>query len=160
MPNAAKAWQIAGNDPQNGYWLYAAPVHLVLQRDTFSMGETVPLPLAEDEITQLTCSLNQHFQADNMQFFWYENIWFLKLQNNPNIQTSLPNLAINQDIAKYMPTGAGAMRWAAFQNELQMLLFVHPVNLAREAKRLPLMNSIWCYGGGEMLDTHNKKHAH
>lgn len=158
-PNAAQAWKMAGNDAQNGYWLYAAPVHLVLQRDSFSLGETMPLPLENDEIAALTHSLNQHFQADKMQFFWHENVWFLKLQSNPNIQTSLPNLAINQDVAKYMPTGAGAMQWAKFQNELQMLLFAHPVNVAREAKRQPLMNSIWCYGGGEILDAQTKKHA-
>lgn len=148
--NAAKAWQLAGNHTQNAYWLYAAPVHLVLQRDSFSLSEPVPLPLENDEITALTHSLNQHFQADNMQFFWHENVWFLKLKTNPNIQTCLPNVAINQDIAQYLPTGAGAMQWAKFQNELQMLLFSHPVNAAREAKRLPLINSIWCYGGGEM----------
>ena len=155
MLNAAQAWQLAGNNPIDAYWLYAAPVHLVLQRDTFSLGETVPLPLESDEITSLTDALNQHFQADNMQFFWHENHWFLKLNSSPTIQTSLPTLAINQDIAKYLPTGAGAMQWAKFQNELQMLLFAHPVNGVREAKRLPVINSIWCYGGGEILNAKN-----
>lgn len=155
MLNAAVAWQLAGNNAENAYWLYAAPVHLVLQRDTFSLSETVPLPLEIDEITELTDTLNQHFQADHMQFFWLENQWFLKLKSHPNIQTSLPALAVNQDIAKYMPTGTGAMQWAKFQNEVQMLLFAHPVNIAREAKKLPLINSIWCYGGG-IIEVKNK----
>jgi hypothetical protein len=35
-----------------------------------------------------------------------------------------------------------------------MLLFEHPINQAREAKRLPAINSIWCYGGGQ-IETNN-----
>ena len=66
------------------------------------------------------------------------------------IQTSAPQAAINQDINAYLPTGEGATQWAKLTNEMQMLLFEHPVNLAREANKLPTINSIWCYGGGQM----------
>ena len=149
-PNAAMAWQQAGNEAEGGYWFYAAPVHLVLQRDTFSLAAPVPLPLENDEIATLTLSLNQHFAEDNMQFFWHENVWFLRLETNPNIATSSPQSALNKDINAYLPTGEGAMRWAKFQNEVQMLLFAHPVNLAREGRRLPAINSIWCDGGGAL----------
>lgn len=147
-PNAAVAWLQAGNQVEGGFWLYATPVHLVLQRDTFSLAEPVPLPLENDEIEALTHTLNQHFAQDYMQFFWHESVWFLRLEANPNINTIAPENAINQDMNAYLPTGEGAMRWAKFQNEVQMLLFDHPVNLARENKRLPAMNSIWCDGGG------------
>ena len=53
-PNAALAWQQAGNEAGSAFWLYAAPVHLVLQRDSFSLAEPVPLPLESDEIDALT----------------------------------------------------------------------------------------------------------
>lgn len=149
-PNAAIASQQAGNQATSGFWLYAAPVHLVLQRDTFSLAAPVPLPLENDEIAALTSALNSHFGADDMQFFWHENQWFLRLENNPNIQTSAPEKALNKDINAFLPTGTGAMHWAKFQNEVQMLLFEHPVNIARESKRLPVVNSIWCDGGGQL----------
>ena len=63
---------------------------------------------------------------------------------------------INKDINAFLPTGDGAMQWAKFQNEIQMLLFDHPVNLAREAKQLPAVNSIWCYGLGFIENTKNE----
>lgn len=148
--NAALAWQQLGNDAGKGYWLYAAPVYLVLQRDTFSLAAPVPLPLALEEIETLTSTLNQHFALDSMQFFWHENQWFLRLENNPNVQTSPPEKAINKDIDAFLATGEGAIKWASFTNELQMLLFAHPVNQAREAKGLPAINSIWCYGLGKI----------
>lgn len=147
--NAALAWQQLGNQAGRAYWLFAAPVHLVLQRDSFSLAAPAPLSLARDESYALTAALNQHFAADNLSFFWYETRWFLRLENNPNIQTKAPQAAINKDINTFLPTGDGAIKWASFTNEIQMLLFEHPVNVARETKKLPAINSIWCYGGGQ-----------
>jgi hypothetical protein len=145
-PNAAIAWQQVGNETGKGFWMFAAPVHLVLQRDSFSLAEPVPLPLESEEADALTATLNKHFEADDLKFFWHEKQWFLRLDSNPDIQTKPPEAAINKNISAFLPTGAGAMKWAKFTNEIQMLLFEHPVNLAREAKNLPAINSLWCYG--------------
>jgi hypothetical protein len=152
--NASHAWTLiqskAGNEASGqdklAFWLYAVPVHLLLQRDSFSLISPVPLPLEIDEIDALTAALNKHFEADRMQFFWHKNQWFLRLENNPNIVTTAPEVSINKDVSAYLPKGEGAIKWASFSNEIQMLLFEHPVNLAREDKRLPAINSIWCYG--------------
>lgn len=154
--NAALAWASiqskAGNQANSqdkrAYWLYALPVHLALQRDSFSLAAPVPLPLEKDEADALTALFNEHFAADSKVFFWHEDKWFLSLQVNPNIQTNPPQAAINKDISAYLPTGEGAMRWASFSNEIQMLLFEHPINQEREAKGQLALNSIWCYGGG------------
>ena len=148
--HAALAWQQLGNDTQGAYWLYAAPVHLVLQRDTFSLAAPVPLPLELEEIDALTSALNKHFILDGMRFFWHENQWFLSLASNPDIHTHPPENAVNKDVDAFLPTGEGAIKWASFTNELQMLLFAHAVNQVREAKGLPVINSIWCYGGGQV----------
>ena len=167
LVNAAQARQQAGiqikrqtdnqpnNQPNNqsasAYWLYAAPVHLALQRDSFSLAAL--LQLENDEIEALTGALNKHFAFDALDnkatFFWHQTQWFLRLESNPNIQTHAPKLALNKDIDAFLPIGEGAIKWACFTNEVQMLLFEHPVNQAREAKNLPTVNSIWCYGGGE-----------
>ena len=157
--NAAMAWasiqnkagKQASSQDKLAYWLYATPVHLVLQRDTFSLAAPVPLSLDADEVDALTGALNQHFASDGLAFIWHKNTWFLSLPTHPQISSTAPQAAINKDISAYLPTGEGAIRWASFTNEIQMLLFDHPVNIAREAKRLPAINSIWCYGGGQIL---------
>lgn len=148
--HAALAWQQLGNDSESAYWLYAAPVHLVLQRDTFSLAAPVPLPLAIEEVDALTSALNKHFILDGLQFFWHDNQWFLRLENSPNIETIAPENAINKNIDAFQATGEGGIKWASFTNELQMLLYAHPVNQAREANGLPEINSLWCYGGGQL----------
>lgn len=155
--NAAQAWQQAGNEAGSAYWLYAAPIHLILQRDSFSLAAPVPLVLEAHEIDAFTQALNSHFGADGMQFFWSGSQWFLSLQHHPNIKLVDPQKAINQNINAFMPTGTGAIVWASFQNECQMLLFQHPINIAREAKKLPAMNSIWCYDGGQIAQNEMPK---
>lgn len=149
-PNAAIAWQQSGNQAGSAFWLYATPVHLMLQRDSFSLAPPVPLSLDRDEIDALTTALNKHFEADDLVFFWHDTQWFLRLENNPNIETTAPQAALNKDISAYLPKGHGAIKWASFMNEIQMLLFVHPVNVAREDKGQPAINSIWCYGLGQI----------
>jgi hypothetical protein len=48
------------------------------------------------------------------------------------------------------PQGADARRLRSVLNELQMLLFEHPVNQAREARGELPVNSLWLWGGGSL----------
>ena len=147
--NAAQAWQQAGNATDNAFWMFALPVHLNLQRDTFSLSEPVPLLLYKSEIEAFSFTLNTHFNPRGYTFFWLENTWLLSLVLDPQIETKAPQLAVNKDVRAFLPTGEGAQSWASFINEVQMLLFEHPVNIARENINKPLVNSIWCYGLGQ-----------
>lgn len=55
-------------------------------------------------------------------------------------------LAAGRNIDAWQPEGEAARRWRALVNELQMLWFEHPVNLAREAAGRPVLNSVWLEG--------------
>ncbi|MEE9330785.1 MAG: hypothetical protein V3U89_01010 [Methylophilaceae bacterium] len=146
--NATQAWQAGEGKAAHAFWLYAAPVNMVLGRDSFFLSAPVPLSLSSDESTSLIESLNQHFANDGYHFYCLNDVWFLGLEVDPKITTTHVDQVVNHDIAPYLPTGEGALAWAALQNEIQMLLFKHPVNEAREAQGLPVMNSLWCYGLG------------
>lgn len=152
-PNAALVWQEAGNptanESGNAFWIFALPVHLILQRDTFSLAEPTPLMLEKSESDALSLMLNTHFESQGYGFFWHQNCWLLSLALDPQIETKAPQLAINKDVRAFLPTGQGAKNWASFVNEVQMLLFEHPVNIAREINNQPAVNSIWCYGLGQ-----------
>jgi hypothetical protein len=55
-------------------------------------------------------------------------------------------LASGRNIDAWQPEGDAARAWRAIVNELQMLWFEHPVNLAREAAGRPSLNSAWLEG--------------
>lgn len=131
--------------------LFADPVHLVLQRDSFSLSGPVPLSLSLDESASLIASLNHHFGADGLHFALASSgRWYLRLDRRPQINTSHPAVAINRDINAFLPQGLEAGKWRQLLNEIQMLLFSHPVNQARELAGLPLCNSLWFWGEGDL----------
>lgn len=156
-PLAPLSWLGEGNDASGFYWLRADPVHLVLQRDCFSLSDPVPLAMMLQHAQILVSSLNQHFALEGLQFLiGNSGRWYLRLEEPPAIQTSLPEAAIHRDISPFMPQGRDAARWARLLNEIQMLLFEHPVNQVREARGESAVNSLWFSGGGmlaENLDT-------
>ncbi|MBA3695228.1 MAG: hypothetical protein H0W85_00290 [Methylotenera sp.] len=150
-PNAAKALQETGIVATHQYWLFATPVHLILGRDHFVLADPATLSLSDGEAEALIASLNTHFShADfylkGFNLYRSANVWFLGLDTDPQIATSNINAVINKDISPYMPAGSGALAWANWQNEVQMLLFDHPVNVARESRGELPINSLWCYG--------------
>jgi len=147
-PNALEAWQTMGGEVHHAFWFYAAPVNLLLGRDSFFLSEPAPLTLSHDDAVAIINSLNQHFSKEGYHFYVQGERWFMGLDEDPKIKTTAVNQVVNQNIADYLPKGEGALHWAALQNEVQMLLFSHPVNRAREAQGLPVVNSLWCYGLG------------
>ena len=145
--NAAETRLKLGLDVNDDYWLFATPVHLVLQRDSFSMAE--PLLLSATEHASLLKTLNAHFKEDDLQFSQHENTWFLCLKSDPQITTIAPQKLVNRDIQAYLPSGAGAAKFAQLTNEIQMLLFEHAINIEREKQKLLPVNSVWFHGLGQ-----------
>lgn len=150
-PIAAIAASADGLDDGDAYWLRADPVHLVLQRDSFSLSEPVPLQAEREQAEQVVASLNQHFSQNGLAFFiGNSGAWYLRLNHAPQIQTTLPNVAIGRSVYQFMPQGVAATAWVSYLNEVQMLLHDHPVNVARESAGEVAINSIWLSGGGAM----------
>jgi hypothetical protein len=149
--HAAQAWRLHGGEAQHRFWLFATPVNMLLRRDSYFLTDPDTTPISNEESVALIESLNAHFDGFGVFFYFVNNIWFLGLDNNPEITTTPIHLVKNQDIADHFPQGQGALAWHQLQNEIQMLLFSHPVNQAREAQGLPMINSLWCYGLGEFI---------
>lgn len=150
-PLAALARVGLGAAVDPGYWLLASPVNLALQRDTFLLNQPAPLRLTPIEEESLRASLNQHFAEDGLVFLpGAQGHWHVCLKTVPDLVTTSLARAAGRDVAHYLPQGADAQRWRQLLNEIQMLLFHHPVNQVREAQNKPLVNSIWLHGGGEV----------
>jgi hypothetical protein len=130
-----------------GCWLRADPVHLRLQRDQMLL-----LPGGEinaQEATQMCASLNEYFAGQGMEFFApHPQRWYLRVDRLPRIHTRPLSQVIGGDVRGALPTGEEAARWHQVFNEIQMLLFSHPLNESREARGVVTINSLWLWGGG------------
>ncbi|MEI6868365.1 MAG: hypothetical protein WCK22_00295 [Methylophilaceae bacterium] len=136
---------------QASYYLYADPVYLSLQRDTFFLEKRLTDDFTQNEIKDLCDSLNKTFQSDIKKFTLnHEGRLFLELTIRPKIKTTLIEYIKPQSIDLFMPQGEEAMSWHAFMNEIQMFLFDHPINHERSKRGALLANSIWFSGGGSL----------
>ena len=150
-PIAAIAASADGLAVGDAYWLRAAPVHLIMQRDSFSLSEPLPVQVDNEHAEAIVESLNRHFSHDGLSFFiGNSGAWYLCLNQAPQIETALPDVAIGKNVYQFMPQGVESAKWRAYLNEVQMLLHAHPANSARESAGAAVINSIWLSGGGRL----------
>jgi len=131
----------------DGCWLRADPVHLRLQRDQLVLLPNVEV--SADEAGHLCAALDRHFSGQGMEFIApHPQRWYVRLDRLPDIETVPLSQAAGRNVNDLLPKGAEALRWHQLFNEIQMLLFSHPVNDVREARGVLPVNSLWLWGGG------------
>jgi hypothetical protein len=136
--------------PDAAYWMRADPVHLRLQRSQTILQTNVEISL--DEAQQLCESLNQYWADSGMRFFApHPQRWYLRLDDDPQLNTHSIYQVEGRDSRHYLPQGATALKWHGVMNEIQMLLYGHPVNQACEARGGLPVNSVWLWGGGRAV---------
>jgi hypothetical protein len=144
---AALTLQADGVTAGEDYWLRADPVHIRLQREQMILQADVA-PNAE-EAAQLCASLNAHFASDGLRFLApHPRRWYVQMANAPEVQTRPLAQVIGRNVQAHLPAGKDALHWHAVFNEIQMLLFAHAVNQAREERGELAINSVWLWGGG------------
>lgn len=146
---AGAAARLDGLATDGRAWLLADPVNLRIDRDRALLADVGVMHLAQDEADALVAALNRHFADDDLRFFApHPGRWYLSLPTPPDATfTSLPD-AIGENVDPLLPQGADGLALGRLINEMQMLLFSHPVNEARESRGEPAVNSVWLWGAG------------
>jgi hypothetical protein len=130
------------------YWLRADPVHLRVMRDRIVLADSSALSLSEAEADALALGISAHFGAAFSPQPLQPSRWYMRFDSTPRLRTIPLSIAVGCDIDPLLPQGEDAMLFRTQLNELQMLLFEHPVNQAREARGELPVNSLWLWGGG------------
>jgi hypothetical protein len=139
-----------------GCWLRADPVHLRLQRDQMLLLPNTEISASEAD--QMRASLNTHFVGQGMEFFApHPQRWYVRLDKLPRMSTTPLSQVIGGDVRGTLPTGEEAARWHQVLNEIQMLLFSHPLNDTRDERGALTINSVWLWGGGCNVNLSSKK---
>lgn len=132
-------------------WLRADPVHVRIDRDRALLFDANAFALEQSEANALVATLNQHFAEDGMHFYApHPKRWYVRLDGDVHITTTAIDEVAGDDIHPHLPRGKDGMRWHGWLNEMQMLLYTHPVNDAREALGKLPVNSVWPWGEGPL----------
>ncbi|MBI1285667.1 MAG: hypothetical protein GC183_15295 [Thiobacillus sp.] len=147
-PLAPITLEADGRPAEEMHWLRADPVHLGLMRDRIVLTDNRILNLAPQEAFALADAIGQHFGEAFSPIPLHPQRWYVPFAIPPKLTTNPPSVARGHGIEPLMPQGDDAMRFRSLLNELQMLLFAHPVNHARETRGELPVNSVWLWGGG------------
>ncbi len=136
-----------GLEVEDAYWLCADPVSLRLQRaQMLVLPGAVPVKSDADSLCD---TLNGHFSEIGLRFYAPHPMrWYVRMDEEPQISTTPLRQVLWQDAKFYQPRGADLLRWQRIATEMQMLMYGHPLNQAREARGEALVNSLWLWGGG------------
>lgn len=141
------AWQTrrTGNTPQA--WM--TPCHWQIGMDQVVMLDPASLFLSDEESQQLLQAMQPFLQEDGLQVTWHSALkWHVQGEGLADLATASLDRVIGQNVKPWIPVGPAARPLQRLQSEMQMLLYNHPVNDARDARRQITVNSFWLHGAG------------
>ncbi len=178
IPWAALAAHQAGMPPGKA-WAFVTPCHWAMGREHATLTDPAGLAVTADEAHTLHAAMQPYFGTEGITLHpttpgrWLaEGEVFRTLPTasldrvlGRNVDAWLPgNTAAKQfsdgraSEGKLAPSGGSALREAKsvgavirrLQNEMQMLLYTHPLNDARSNNRQRTVNSFWLSGSGAL----------
>lgn len=151
-PVAPAAALGAGFEPGPSAVLAADPVSLVAGRDDVRLAARID-DLDAANAAAIVAALDAHFAADGLRFHAPRpDALFVTSATRPALDTVPLPVALGGFLSAHPPRGADARLWLRWGTEIQMLLFAHPVNAARERAGRPAVNGLWFWGGGTLDD--------
>ena len=146
-PFAVAAMRGVGLEPGQGRWFIVTPAHIQIARSHLMMADTRQISLEDDDgraLFEAARGLCEEIGHDLR--YGDAHTWFLRADDWLGFDTASPDTVANMDLTDFMPKGARAQAYRRLQNEVQMAWHAHPVNAAREARRLPVVNAFWVWG--------------
>ena len=147
---AAAAMRGFGLDPEDGTWFIVNPAHVQIARSHSMMADLRQLGLHEAEGRALFETARPLCEEiGRLLRYGDAQTWFLRADDWAHIDSATPDTVAGMDLTDFVPRGPRALAYRKLQNEVQMAWYTHPVNAAREAKRLPAVNAFWLWGAAQ-----------
>jgi len=151
---AAGAMRGLGLAPDGGAWYLAHPGHIQVARSHLMMADPRQLQLGEDDSRALFEAARALCEDIGHTLVYGDaDTWFLRADDWTGFKTASPDTVVGMDLTDFMPKHVEARPMRRLQNEVQMAWHAHPVNAAREARRLAVVNAFWLWGAGSATAT-------
>jgi len=124
---------------------WQASVHQVTMRQ-------IPMrDLSPAESDTLLAAMTPFFAQDGITLYPDEpGRWLARGAVFDGLSSASPDRVLGRNLEPWMPTAAQASGLIRLMSEMQMLLYTHPLNDAREARGLLPVNAIWLSGTGAL----------
>ena len=131
-------------------WLCADPVHLRFHHERIVLADASAFPLEMSEAQHIATDLNRTFPEIGQFHVAHPQRWYLRPNRDIAPDASIAPLSAiaGRRVGGDLPQSPLAAQLTRWQNEIQMFLHEHPVNVARSNLGQPAINSVWFWGPG------------
>jgi hypothetical protein len=136
-------------------WAWITPCHWHVATDHIVMKHPLELRLDGEESTLLLAAMQPFFAQDGIALEYHAPTrWLARGELFRGLATASLDRVLGRDIDEWVPRAAAAAPLRRLQQEMQMLLYTHPVNDARVRDGLLPVNSFWASGTGALPAAH------
>jgi hypothetical protein len=151
LPLAAWSAQADGLPPADAQqgWGLLTPTHWQVGSEQIVLLDPARLHLDEDESRALLDALRALFEPEGWTLHWASPLrWYATHAALQELATASLDRVVGGPIDPWLPDRQTGRMLRRLQSEVQMLLYTHPINAAREARGELVVNSFWLSGTG------------
>ena len=144
-------WAAQQAQATEGAWAFITPCHWQVGTNHIAMsGQALPdFPAQESQA--LLAAMQPYFEEDGISLQYEQPTrWLARGDLFNGLATASLDRVVGRNVENWIPRSAPAAKLRRLQNEMQMLLYTHPVNDARSARGVLPVNSFWLSGTGTL----------
>ena len=131
-------------------WAFVNPCHWAMGREHATLTDPATLDLTEEQSRTLLAAMQPYFATEGITLHYSQATrWLAQGEVFRNLPTASIDRVLGHNVDRWLPNSK-AMK--LLQNEMQMLLYTHPVNDERAASGQRSVNSFWLSGSGALDD--------
>jgi len=131
-------------------WGLLSPGHWLMGRDHLTLLDPATLGLNDDDSRALFDAVRPLFDSDGWTLAWgAASRWYAAHPSLEGLPTASLDRVIGRNPDVWLTDHPQARLVRRLQSEVQMLLYQHPINDAREQAGLATVNSFWLSGCGQ-----------
>ena len=120
-------------------------------REHATLTDPATLNLAEDESRTLLAAMQPYFSTEGITLHYQQPTrWLAEGAVFRSLPTASLDRVLGRNVDRWLPDSTAIK---LLQNEMQMLLYSHPVNDSRSARGQRTVNSFWVSGSGATTET-------
>ena len=146
------AWQASQTpglqDHPGKAWAFITPCHWAMGREHATLTDPAALALRDVDALTLLAAMQPYFETEGITLHdAAPDRWLAEGEIFRDLPTASLDRVLSRNVDAWLPA---SKKIKLLQNEMQMLLYTHPLNDERSLKRLQTVNSFWLSGTGAL----------
>jgi hypothetical protein len=135
----------------NGGWAFVTLCHWQAGMHEVTLRQIPMQDLSAQESDTLLAAMRAFFAQDGITLYPDQpGRWLAHAEVFKDLSSASPDRVLGRNLVPWMPTAAQASGLIRLMSEMQMLLYTHALNDAREARGALAVNAIWISGSGAL----------